>query len=115
MCTQTSTAEASLGRAAGLLRKASQVETDLSLEANLPQILVQDAARMLVWQAAALLPDGTQVNDSFPDGGAGLFELLERAEAELRSRPIGEYPAGTSRLIVDLCDVIAAARAGAWT
>lgn len=114
MFTQLAPAEASLVRAAGLLRSASEVEVNLDLEANLPQILVQDAARMLAWQAIALLPEGVEIPERSPTG-AGLVELLQRADAELRSRPIGEYPTGTSRLIVDLCDVIAAARAGAWT
>lgn len=114
MSTELSPADASLLRAARLLRSASQIEVDLDLETNLSQILVQDAARMLTWQAVALLPDDIKMNDG-PAAGAGLVDLLQRAETELRTRPIGEYPAGTSRLIVDVCDVIAAARAGAWT
>ncbi len=114
MSTELSPAEASLLRAARLLRSASQIEVDLDLDTNLPQILIQDAARMLTWQALALLPDDIEINDS-PASRAGLADLLQQAEAELRTCPIGEYPAGTSRLIVDVCDVIAAARAGAWT
>lgn len=114
MFTQLAPAEASLVRAAGLLRSACDVEINLDLETNLSQILVQDAARMLVWQAVALLPNGAEVNEP-PAAGSGLLELLQRAETELRSRPIAEYSLGTSRLIVDLCDVIAAARAGPWT
>ncbi len=114
MTTQLSPAEASLLRAARLLRSASQIEVDLDLEMNLSQILVQDAARMLTWQAVALLPERVEWNDS-PAAGVGLVDLLQQAETQLRTRPIGEYPAGTSRLIVDVCDVITAARAGAWT
>ncbi len=91
MFTQFSLAEASLVRATGLLRSASGVEINLDLEANLPQILVQDAARMLTCQAVALLPNSVEIPE-FPRAGAGLVELLQRAEAELRSRPIGEYP-----------------------
>lgn len=108
-----SAAETSLLRATRLLRAASQIEIDLDVATNLPQVLIQDTIRMLVWQAAALLPDGLPLTGA-PTAGVGLLVLLEQAERELRSFPIGQYPAGTSHLIVDLCDAIARTRAEVW-
>ena len=43
-------------------------------------------------------------------GLPGCVNALLAAEAELRRLPIYAYPPGTSRLIVMLCDVLAAAR-----
>ena len=47
-----SAADTSLLRATRLLRAASQIEIDLDVATNLPQVLIQDTIRMLVWQAA---------------------------------------------------------------
>lgn len=107
-------AEVSLLRATRLLWAASQAEVDLDIATNLPQILVQDTIRMLVWQAAALLPDDLPL-DGASVPGVELLTLLEQAETELRSFPIGLYPDGTSHLIAQVCDAIARTRAGGWT
>lgn len=111
--TDLTPAEASLLQAARLLWAASQTEVDLDLPGNLPQILLQDTIRALVWEAAALLPDNVPLVGAEP-AQPGLLAALEQAEAELRSAPIWDCPAGTSQLIADICDAIARARAGAW-
>lgn len=100
-------AVASLGRATELLWSAGQLGVDYD---DLPQLMVQDGIRMLVWQAADLLPDPVQFSD-VPSADASLLVVLERVEAQLRARPIWEYPAGTSRLVVAVCDLVAQARA----
>jgi len=73
-----SAAETSLLRATRLLRAASQIEIDLDVATNLPQVLIQDTIRMLVWQAAALLPGGLPLAGA-PTAGVGPLVLLEQA------------------------------------
>lgn len=106
-------AEASLLRATQLLWAASHIEVNLDLAVNLPQLLLQDTIRMLVWQGAALLPDDVPLEGARPVQ-PGLLPALNEAETELRSRPIWDYPAGTTGLVVGICDAVARTRAGAW-
>ena len=50
-------AQRSLLQATQLLWAASQNDIDVDLATNLPEVLLQSAVRMLVWQAVSLLPD----------------------------------------------------------
>lgn len=114
MLTPTVEAEASLLRATQLLWAASLIEIGLDLPIDLSEVLLQDSIRILVWQAAALLPEGVPLDGAQP-ASPDLLATLEQVEAELRTRPIWEYPGGTSQLIVQICDVIGETRAGTLT
>lgn len=110
-------AERSLLRATQLLWDAGQAEIEIDLESNLPELMLQDAVRAMVWQAAALLPDGVPLDLATGRTNPDTLELLaalEHAEAELRTLPIWDYPVGVTRLIADICDAIARTRAAAW-
>ncbi len=72
-----------------------------------PSWLEQDCATLLLL-AVSLLPDGLPLEGAVPVG-PGCVDALAAAEAELRRLPIYAYPPGTSRLVVVLCDVLAAA------
>ena len=73
-----------------------------------PSWLEQDCGTLLLL-AVTLLPEGLPLTGATP-GLAGCVNALSVAEAELRRLPIYAYPPGTSRLVVMLCDVLAAAR-----
>lgn len=73
-----------------------------------PSWLEQDCATLLLL-GVALLPEGLRLDGATP-GLPGCLNALLAAEAELRRLPIYAYPPGTSRLVVMLCDVVAAAR-----
>ena len=73
-----------------------------------PSWLEQDCATLLLL-AVTPLPEGLPLEGATP-GLPGCVNALLAAEAELRRLPIYAYPPGTSRLIVMLCDVLAAAR-----
>lgn len=72
-----------------------------------PSWLEQDCATLLLL-AVSLLPDGLPLEGAAPSQ-SGCVDVLAAAEAELRRLPIYAYPPGTSRLVVVLCDVLAAA------
>ena len=103
--------QASLLRATQLLSaaadQASETNQDVAGE------LMLGAVRALVWQAMVLLPEGLPLAGQQPTT-PGPLGALQEAEQELRKHPIWEYPAGTSALIVALCDTIATTRAGEW-
>lgn len=80
---------------------------------DLAGVQLLGAARTLAWQAMVLLPEGLPLTGAQP-ARSGCLGALEEAEQELRSRPVGEYPIGTSALIVAICDTIAITRAGGW-
>ena len=115
MTTRNLTAgERSLLRATQLIYAASRhARAASSRVAYLPGLLLEEAVRHLLWQAMTLLPEGLPLEGTQPRL-SGCLQALEEAEAELRRRPVGEYPDGVSLLVVDLCDVIARTRAGAW-
>ena len=113
MTEEMTCAQRSLLRATQLLWAASQNDIDVDLATNLPEVLLQSAVRMLVWQAASLLPDGLALEGAQP-APTGLLAALEEAETHLRARPICEYPDGTTDLVINLCDAIARTRAGEW-
>ena len=63
------------------------------------------------WQAVLLLPDELSIGRAEP-APHDAPSALRAAEQELRRHPIWEYPAGTSALVADLCDLIIGMTAG---
>jgi hypothetical protein len=112
--TDLSPAERSLLRATRLLwAAAEQADQPTASTGDLERVLLQGAVRGLVWQAMVLLPEGLPLFGATP-ARSGCLGILEEAEQELRARPIGEYPVGTSALVIAVCDTIATTRAGQW-
>jgi hypothetical protein len=62
-------------------------------------------ARLAADQAVDLLPPGFERGMSSPNQGDPL-ELVRAAEALTRTVPVEELPAGSSRLVVALCDLL---------
>lgn len=73
----------------------------------------QSARHMLSWgtdlaacQAANLLPDDVDLEQAPSPVENDPLRLLHAAEELTRTVPIEAFPAGTSRLIVSICDLI---------
>ena len=112
--TQLNPAELSLLRATQLLWAAAEhADQPTTFADDLEQVLLQGAVRGLVWQAMVLLPEGLPLVGASP-ANSDCLGVIEEAEQELRARPIGEYPVGTSALIVAVCDTIATTKAKRW-
>ena len=100
----------SLLRAAWLIHHAHDEARQDTIRAGgvFPSWLEQDCATLLLL-AVTPLPEGLPLEGA-PPGLPGCVNALSAAEAELHRLPIYAYPPGTSRLVVMLCDVLAAAR-----
>lgn len=73
-----------------------------------PSEAEQDCSTLLLI-AVTLLPEGLSLEGAAP-ARAGVLGALSEAQAELRRFPIYDYPPGTSRLVVMLCEVLASVR-----
>lgn len=112
---EPTTAAESLFRVTQLIIEASRLaeQEEVDLITNLAGAQFQSWVQLLMWQAVALLPDGLPADPILPPR-ADVLSTLEEAEKELRRFPIWEHPAGTTDLVIDLCDAISRTRAGAW-
>lgn len=64
------------------------------------------AARGAACNGSALLGDHVQLCDRVASTSSQPAQLVREAEQVLASRPIEHWPAGTSSLIVEVCDLI---------
>jgi hypothetical protein len=98
------TPEASLLLAARALQTAAdQAEEDT--HTGRATYATETDVKVLLWLCASLLGEGRVLRDTFPTAGS-VHALLQQAETELRRFPIGDYPAGTTDVVIGLCDLI---------
>src|SRR5450759_1658634 len=96
--------EESLLRAARLLQTAADRAEDDTRTGRATFVTEADV-KVLLWLCGSLLGEGRDLTGTAP-AGRPLRVLLQEAETELRRFPIGDYPAGTRDVVVDLCDLI---------
>ena len=90
-----------LWQAADLAFDAAGPDGDLELD--LLSITARDAA----WTGADLMGAHRSLcNTVGVSAASDPLELIRAAEQVLASRPIEQWPPGTSRLVVDVCDLI---------
>ena len=65
--------------------------------------------KVLLWLCASLLGKGKDLRSTCPSVRS-VHALLQQAETELRRFPIGDYPAGTTDVVIGLCDLIRESR-----
>lgn len=90
-----------LWRAADLAFQAAGPEGDLELD------LLSMAARNAAWAGADLLADEHRGLCDVPASAARVpAALIREAEQVLAARPVEQWPAGASRLVVEVCDLV---------
>lgn len=98
------TPEGSLLLAARALQTAAdQAEDDT--RTGRATYVTETHIKVLLWLCASLLGEGRVLRGTFPTAGS-VHALLQQAETELRRFPIGYYPAGTTDVVIGLCDLI---------
>ncbi|GAA8854268.1 hypothetical protein DUHN55_46570 [Helicobacter pylori] len=90
-----------LWRAADLAFQAAGPEGDLELD------LLSMAARNAAWAGADLLADEHRGLCDVPASAERVpAALIREAEQVLAARPVEQWPAGASRLVVEVCDLV---------
>jgi hypothetical protein len=98
------TPEGSLLLAARALQTAADQAEDDTRTGRATYVTETDV-KVLLWLCASLLGEGRVLRGTFPAAGS-VHALLQQAESELRRFPIGAYPAGTTHVVIGLCDLI---------
>ena len=98
------TPEGSLLLAARALQTAADQAEDDTRTGRATYVTETDV-KVLLWLCASLLGEGRVLRSTFPTAGS-VHELLRQAETELRRFPVGDYPAGTTEVVIGLCDLI---------
>src|SRR5664279_951764 len=96
--------EESLLLAARLLQAAADQAEDDTRTGRATYVTETDV-KVLLWLCASLLGEGKVLRVTLPTAGS-VHALLQQAETELRRFPIGDYPAGTTDVVIGLCDLI---------
>ncbi len=89
--------------ARALQTAADQAEDDT--QTGRATYVTETDIKVLLWLCASLLGEGRQLRGTSPTAGSA-HALLQQAETELRRFPIGDYPAGTTDVVMGLCDLI---------
>ena len=98
------TPEGSLLLAARALQTAADQAEDDTRTGRATYVAETDV-KVLLWLCASLLGEGSALRSACPTGRS-IHALLRQAETELRRFPIGDYPAGTTDVVIGMCDLI---------
>lgn len=99
-----STPEGSLLLAARALHTAADQAEDDTRTGRATHVRETDI-KILLWLCASLLGEGRDLRSTRPTNRS-VHALLRQAETELRRFPLGDYPAGTTEVVIGLCDLI---------